>query len=89
VHDLAQGLSDEAAVNRPPLLPALDKAGPAQHLQMLHHGRQRDPEGLGQGADRRVRLCREASEQRAARRVGQRVKRAIELGGFILYHAVK
>jgi hypothetical protein len=70
LHGLGQGLSKEAAVNRPPHLPARDKAGPAQDFQMLHHSRQRHAKWLGQRADRCVRLCREAPQQRAARRVG-------------------
>ena len=76
-------------MNRPSHLPALDETGPAQDIQMLHHGRQCDTERLRQRADRRVRLCREAPEQRTPRWVGQRVKGTIEPGGLILYHTVK
>ena len=76
-------------MHRPAHLPALDKTGPAQDLQMLHHGGQRDTERAGQCADRCVRHCLKTPEQRAARGVGQRVKRAIELRGVILYHVVK
>jgi hypothetical protein len=38
MHGLGQRLSEKAAVHRPTHLPALDKTGPAEDLQMLHHG---------------------------------------------------
>jgi hypothetical protein len=56
---------------------------------MLHDGRQRDLERLGQRADRQAGLFGETHQQRAPRRVGERGKGAIEWCAAILNHIVK
>ena len=80
----AQAASDCAAG-----LVADDEAGVRQHVEVLHHGRQRHGEGLGEFADRDgVRLA-QARQQSAPGGVGKRRESAVEVGGLIVNHVVK
>lgn len=55
-----------------------DQAGIGQHVEMLHHRRQRHPERRRERAHRQLGLGGEAHHQRAARRIGKRRESAIE-----------
>jgi len=55
---------------------------------MLHDRRQRHRERLREHANREFVVLREARQQRAPRRVGERRERAVEGGVFILNHTV-
>lgn len=56
---------------------------------MLHHGRQRHRERLGEFAHGNAVTAFELRQQGAARRVRQGGKRAIERVGWIVNHMVK
>ena len=56
---------------------------------MLHDRRQRHRKGLGKLTDRQVVLLAQPGKQCPARWIGQRCKRAIEIGFAIVNHLVK
>jgi hypothetical protein len=70
------------------LLP-LDEPGAGQHVEMLHHRRQRHRERCRNLGDGQLRLPRQAVDDGAPRRVGERSKGQIELGIAIVNHVVK
>ena len=85
VHRLgAQPAGDDAAG-----LVASDQPGIRQHVEMLHHRRQRHRKRLGQRADREPVGLAQAGEQRAPGWVGERGKGAVERSGRIVNHVVK
>ena len=65
----------QPAGDRPPALGSSDQAGIRQHVEVLHHRRQRHRKRPGEFADRQVFLFAQAGEQSAARGVGQRADR--------------
>jgi len=79
----------QAATHHPPRLAALDQACTRQHVEMLHDGRQGDRETLGDLGHRQLGLAREAIDDGAPGRVGQRREGKIELGATKLNHVVK
>ena len=76
-------------MHRAPRLGALDKAGADQHVEMLHHRRQRHGERLGNRAHRQAVLAREPLENCSPGRIGERCEGAIEMGFRIVNHQVK
>jgi hypothetical protein len=76
-------------VHGPSGLLALDEPGAGQHVEVLHHRRQRHREGRRNLGDGQLRLPRKAVEDGAPRRVGERSKGQIELGSAIVNHVVK
>ena len=76
VHRLrAQFAGDDAA-----FLVAGDEAGLGEHVEMLHHRRQRHRQRRGKLAHRQARLLAQARDQRPPRRIGERGKGAVEDG---------
>jgi len=55
-----------------------DEAGIVKHIEMLHHGRQLDREGLRQRADGCAVFAFEPSENRPPSRVDERRKCSVE-----------
>ena len=80
----AQLARDDAAQ-----LVARDQARIRQHVEMLHHRRQRHRKWFGELTDRQAVGPAQFGEQRAARRIGQRGKGAVERLGSIVNHVVK
>lgn len=72
-----------------PGLLALDEPGAGQHVEMLHHRRQRHRERSRDLAHSQSVLARQAIDDGAPRRVGKRRERAVELGVAIVNHVVK
>jgi hypothetical protein len=70
-------------------LVADDEAGVRQHVEMLHHGRQRHGEGLGQFADRNGVGLAQVRQQSAPGGVGEGGESAVEVVGLIVNHMVK
>ena len=68
------------AGDRAAALVARDQPGIRQHVEMLHHRRQRHRERFGQRADREAVGLAQASEQSAPRLVGERGEGAVERG---------
>jgi hypothetical protein len=68
---------------------ALDEAGPGQHVEMLHHRRQRHRKRRGNLRHRQLVLAREAIEDGSPRRVGERGEGKIEPDLVIVNHLVK
>ena len=65
------------------------KAGVGEHVEMLHHRRQRHRERLRQFADGQAVLPSKPRQKSAPGRVGQRRKRAVERNWLILTLVVK
>ena len=75
------GLGAQPAGDGTAVLVAGDQTGIRQHIEMLHHRRQRHREGLGQLADREAIGFAQAGEQCPPRRVGKCGEGAVERGG--------
>ena len=73
----------------PPRLLALDEARAGQHVEVLHHRRQRHRERCGDLADGQLRLTRQTVDNGAPRRIGKRREGQIEPGIAIVNHVVK
>ena len=80
VEGVAHRLGIEPAGDGAPGLRPGDKPGARQHVEMLHHCRQRHREWRGEFADRQAGLGGKPHHQRAARRIGERGKGAVERG---------
>jgi len=76
-------------VHRAPGLGALDQVRPRQHIEVLHHSGQRNRERCGNLGHRQLRLVRQAIDNRAPRRVGERREGEIEPGALKVNHVVK
>ncbi len=68
---------------------ALDQARVAEHVEVLHDGRQRHRERPGELAHREVLVLVEPGQQGAPRRVGQGSEGAVENSILIVNHRVK
>jgi hypothetical protein len=79
----------QAATDHPPRLASLDQVCTRQHVEVLHDGRQGDRETPGNLGHRQLGLAREAIDDGAPRRVGERREGKIELGATKLNHVVK
>ena len=88
MHRLLYGRSGQLAGDRAASLPAGDQAGVGQHIEMLHHGRQRHRQRCGQFAHRHGILRTEPRQQAPPRAVGQRAKDPIEPIVYMLNHLV-
>ena len=79
----------QAAGNRASGFVAAHEPGIRQHVEMLHHRRQRHRERLGEFADRYGVGLAQARQQRAPGGVGKRREGAVEIGSVIVNHVVK
>ncbi len=79
----------QAAAHDAPRLVALYQACTRQHVEVLHDGRQGDRETPGDLGHRKFRLIRQAIDDGAPGRVGERREGQIELGALKLNHVVK
>ena len=73
----------------PPGLLALDEPGAGQHVEVLHHRRQRHRKRCGDFADGQLRLTRQTVDNGAPGRIGKRSEGQIEPGIAIVNHVVK
>ncbi len=85
---VAHRLGIEAAGDGAPGLAAVDQPGIGQHVEMLHHGRQRHRKRRREFADREPRLLGKPHHQRTPGGVGKRRKGAIEVGALKVNHLV-
>jgi hypothetical protein len=76
-------------VHGAPRLLALDEACAGQHVEVLHHRRQRHRERCGNLAHRQLRLTRQTVDNGAPGRIGKRSEGQIEPGIAIVNHVVK
>ena len=67
----------ERAAHGASRLASRDEAGVAQHVEVLHDGRQRHRERLRQLADGKAVVVVQPGQQRTPRRVGKRSKSAV------------
>lgn len=86
LHRLFHWSGVQAAEHGPAGLGTFDEAGIGQHIEMLHHRRQRDGEGARQVADRNTVLFDHAGEQGPTCGIRKGGKGAVEVGIFILNH---
>ena len=89
MHGVFQRCGIEAAAHGAPAFLTLDQARTREHVEVLHHRRQRHGERCGDLCDRQLAFAREAIEDGAAGRVGQRGKRHVEPSVLIVNHTVK
>jgi len=89
VHGTFHRRRPQTAAHRAPRLLALDQPGTGQHVEMLHHRRQGHRERSGDLGHGQLRLTRQAIDDGAPRRVGERREGKIELGVAIVNHVVK
>ena len=83
------GAGPEAAAHGASGLGALDQARARQHVEMLHHRRQRDGERRRDLGHRQSLGARQPIEDGPPRRVGERREGLVELGIRIVNHVVK
>jgi len=77
----------ERALDDPAFLPPREEPGALENSQVLHEPRQRHRRAARELADRRASR-REALDDRAARRVGERREDGVESGRRIVNHLV-
>ena len=83
---LLQRRSVEPARYRAAALAAPDQTRDLKHIEMLEHRRQRHRKRLRQGGDGEFRHLAKASQHRAACRIRQGRKDAVEAVGLIVNH---
>jgi hypothetical protein len=86
IHGFPHGLGPEPYRHGAPDFRPGDEAGIVKHVEMLHHGRQLDREGLRQRADGCAVFAFEPSENRPPSRVDERRKCPVE--PFTIVHHV-
>ena len=79
VHRFPHGFAATAAPSPSARLRPRDEPGLVEHVEMLHHRRQLDREGLRQFADRSAVLALEPRQDRPPRRVDERGEGPVEL----------